>query len=798
MEHRVTIFKDVNTVNQGIHVSVETILKRIANSKYFELVDEIQREDDKDKRNILKKKLPAICFSGTFSKRADNAMIEHSGLICLDFDDFPSFDEMDEYRENLSKDKYTYAVFISPSGKGLKVLVKIPRDYENHRKYFNALEKYYDSPYFDTSCKNESRVCYESSDPEIYVNTNSEEWTEMADKEVEEIEKKEEISTFIIKDEQKNIDLLMAWWNKNYGFVDGQWDNYLHILACALCNYGVSKTSAFNWINKIANEAGKMPASRIRNLVNSAYSRSEFGSKAFEDTKKVNQYAKKIKSGKSKKEIKGELIKDGLDLEEVDKVYDRIEEKAHEKVQVFWAKSDKGTISMNHILFKNYLSDNGYYKYYPEGSDNFVLVRRHSNLIHNTMEPQIKDFTLDYLESLQDWSIYNYFAEKTKYFKYDFLGLMESIDISPPEDTSDTAHLFYRNCVVIVKKDSVETIPYDEFDYWVWADQVIDRDFDIADSECDFKTFISDVSSEDKNRIESVESTVGYLLHSFRDPSYNPAVILNDEVISDNPDGGTGKGIFVTAISHIKNTAVLDGKSFDPNKSFPYQTVKTDTQLISFDDVKAGFDFERLFSIVTEGITLEYKNKTAIKMPKEKSPKVVITTNYAIAGEGHSHERRKWELEFSQFYHTTKPLERFGRYLFDQWNDEEWKSFDNYMIKCLQLYLSKGLVKSSFVNLKQRKFHAETNKDFADWALDPDNTLTDVTGNKVNGNEMFADFVSKNPDFQRMKQKTFYTWINKFGEFKYGKSPEKGRDGMGVNYTFKKKEVKSNQIKAKL
>jgi hypothetical protein len=425
MEHRVTIFKDVNTVNQGIHVSVETILKRIANSKYFELVDEIQREDDKDKRNVLKKKLPAICFSGTFSKRADNAMIEHSGLICLDFDDFPSYDEMDEYREKLSKDKHTYAVFISPSGKGLKVLVKIPRDYENHRKYFNALEKYYDSPYFDTSCKNESRVCYESSDPEIHVNTNSEEWTEMADKEVEEIEKKEDVSTFIIKDEQKNIDLLMAWWNKNYGFVDGQWDNYLHILACALCNYGVSKTSAFNWINRIANEAGKMPASRVRNLVNSAYSRSEFGSKAFEDTKKVNEYAKKIKSGKSKKEIKGELIKDGLDLEEADKVYDRIEDKAHEKVQVFWAKSDKGTISMNHILFKNYLSDNGYYKYYPEGSDNFVLVRRHSNLIHNTMEPQIKDFTLDYLESLQDWSIYNYFAEKTKYFKYDFLGFME-------------------------------------------------------------------------------------------------------------------------------------------------------------------------------------------------------------------------------------------------------------------------------------------------------------------------------------------------------------------------------------
>ena len=32
--------------------------------------------------------LPAICFSGTFTKRADNAICEHSGYICLDFDKY--------------------------------------------------------------------------------------------------------------------------------------------------------------------------------------------------------------------------------------------------------------------------------------------------------------------------------------------------------------------------------------------------------------------------------------------------------------------------------------------------------------------------------------------------------------------------------------------------------------------------------------------------------------------------------------------------------------------------------------
>ena len=48
------------------------------------------------------------------------------------------------------KDKYTFCVFISPSGNGLKVLVKIPNDAENHIKYFQSLENYYNSNHFDT------------------------------------------------------------------------------------------------------------------------------------------------------------------------------------------------------------------------------------------------------------------------------------------------------------------------------------------------------------------------------------------------------------------------------------------------------------------------------------------------------------------------------------------------------------------------------------------------------------------------------------------------------------------------
>jgi hypothetical protein len=57
-----------------------------------------------------------------------------------------------------------------------------------------------------------------------------------------------------------------------------------------------------------------------------------------------------------------------------------------------------------------------------------------------------------------------------------------------------------------------------------------------------------------------------------------------------------------------------------------------------------------LFSAITEGITIEKKNKDAIRIPFSFSPKIVITTNYAIKGRGNSFLRRKVELELTSFY----------------------------------------------------------------------------------------------------------------------------------------------------
>ena len=431
-----------------------------------------------------------------------------------------------------------------------------------------------------------------------------------------------------------------------------------------------------------------------------------------------------------------------------------------------------------------------------------MFVRVTNNLIDNTSEKEIKDFILNYLLEVDDFAVYNYFAEHTRYFREEFLTLLNSIEVYFIEDSKDTSYLYYRNGAVKIQKDKVIIIDYLDLGGYVWKDHVIDRNFAFCESvRCDYQKFIINICGGSDERTLSMKSTIGYMLHGWKNLAYCPAVILNDEVISDNPEGGSGKGLWVNGLSQMKKVVIIDGKSFTFERSFAYQLVSADTQVLTFDDVRKHFDFERLFSVVTEGLTLEKKNKDAIKIPFSKSPKIVITTNYAIKGKGTSFERRKWELELSHHYNKDyTPLEEFGKMMFGDWNDEEWCQFDNYMIQCLQLYLEKGLIKSSFVNLKIRKLSAETCHEFIEWCGVLSNETHEKlkVGGKVMKAELYNDFVEDNPDYAPKSKMTvsrnrFVKWLLAYSEFKFGIEPEQGRESSGRWIRFRNKHELEKQ-----
>ena len=169
----ITLFKDFADTKNPKYVEIDYVLQSIKECKVQKKVDEIRAEIDEKRKKDLKKKLPCILFSGKFTERKDKAISEHSGFVILDFDDV---ENLQEFKSEMASFPFVYSCFISPSGDGLKVVVKIPADIKKHRGYYKGLVKMF--PQLDTTSCNESRICYASIDKDIYINTEAEEFTE--------------------------------------------------------------------------------------------------------------------------------------------------------------------------------------------------------------------------------------------------------------------------------------------------------------------------------------------------------------------------------------------------------------------------------------------------------------------------------------------------------------------------------------------------------------------------------------------------------------------------------------------
>jgi hypothetical protein len=117
--------------------------------------------------------LPAVLLSGTF----DNAntpvaekLIQHSGLLCADLDGLG--ETLHEVRVKLLSSPHLWAVFLSPTGDGLKGVFRVAADKAKHLASFRAVQKHVrdvTGVAIDKSCKDVGRLCFLSSDPDVYL-----------------------------------------------------------------------------------------------------------------------------------------------------------------------------------------------------------------------------------------------------------------------------------------------------------------------------------------------------------------------------------------------------------------------------------------------------------------------------------------------------------------------------------------------------------------------------------------------------------------------------------------------------
>lgn len=440
-----------------------------------------------------------------------------------------------------------------------------------------------------------------------------------------------------------------------------------------------------------------------------------------------------------------------------------------------WRSKPTGGWEFNFVDIAGFLTTRGYFVF-RTSVNKHIYIRIIDNIVREVGKKDLKDEILEYVKKEEPAYIYEFFLKKIGNAVNDeFLETLPAKDVEFKKDRKDAMQIYFQNCIVKITRDKISTFPYTELNGNIWESQIIQRIFDPeAVSGSDFRTFCWNISNAELPRYEAICSTLGYLIHNYKNPAYSPAIILNDEVISDHPEGGTGKGVLLKAVEQYLKTVSIEGKTFSFDKNFVYQRVNPDTKILSFQDVNKNFDFERLFSVLTDGIDVEKKGKDSMLIPFEDAPKVVITTNYAIRGTGNSHMRRRHELEISQYYNKDRtPFDEFKKMMFHEWNKIEWEQFDAFMVECCQFYLMKGLVKQQLINLPEKRLMAETSSEFIEFMSEE----MPPSGAIISRVDFYKRFLSDNPT-SKIASKTFYKFVKFYVEFH--KTPFKEGKSNGV------------------
>ena len=425
------------------------------------------------------------------------------------------------------------------------------------------------------------------------------------------------------------------------------------------------------------------------------------------------------------------------------------------RIEKFWDIDGKGRAVINRYKLQVFLTLEGGFKlyFYDPNNTSYRLIRVLDGFVEEASTEQIKRFIKDYIDRLPDEFdgmvtpqdlLELIYKGASILFSEAFFEFFDRADIDFLTDTQDISYIPFKNGVVVVDKQSVCLKSYGELNKCIWKSQVIDHyiviDENIELEKIEYFKFIEKVSGMEQERYVYALSLIGYMLHKYKDPSRPYAVILAEETDNEQQGGGTGKGIFIKALSYLLNTVRIDGKNFKVDKNFAFQRVDLDTKILAIEDTRRNVDFEGFYSIITEGVTVEKKNKDELFIPYKDSPKVMFTTNYTIPNNGNHAKRRQKVFEFAPAFSSKyTPEDYFGHKLFEDWDKDEWNRFYNLMFNSIQGYLEFGIM---LVESSEKLLRKQVKVQFGEEFLDYIQIMVEEHSEWVKLETLYNDFLS--------------------------------------------------------
>lgn len=271
----IDFYTSKNNTLPAKRMSVDYALRLIQEGRYREYADKVRNAKTREEIDWAKFDAPGFSFSGIFERRGKKRLIRHSGIMAIDIDHLDG-DVLSE-KGRLMKNPYVYSVFLSISGKGLKVLVKVPDglDAERHKLYYRAIAEDFGVDE-DRRAQDIARYTNITYDPDLYLNLGALVWDKP-------VEAKEEMTinpdtanyTIPITDMDERLRIILSW--TEGGFRRGNRNGYVYDTACNLCEYGIGRDEALDILLPYASP--DFTTDEIRYAVGNAYRNKRFGSK---------------------------------------------------------------------------------------------------------------------------------------------------------------------------------------------------------------------------------------------------------------------------------------------------------------------------------------------------------------------------------------------------------------------------------------------------------------------------------------------------------------------------------------
>ncbi|HYG23363.1 MAG TPA: BT4734/BF3469 family protein [Verrucomicrobiae bacterium] len=179
-------FRSVNQPSPDKHLEAADVAASILQGRWKSQVERIRAtyqrtpgtsDDKKNAIKPMKKQLPAVTWSGKFHTRSNSGIELHSGLLCADLDELA---QPHAVKESLKRSQHLWLVATSPSGAGLKAIFRVPASADGHAASFEAVRNHIGelagpeaAAKVDVQCKDVSRLCFVTDDPQAVVNPSA-------------------------------------------------------------------------------------------------------------------------------------------------------------------------------------------------------------------------------------------------------------------------------------------------------------------------------------------------------------------------------------------------------------------------------------------------------------------------------------------------------------------------------------------------------------------------------------------------------------------------------------------------